>query len=90
MEKSVFIVECSAGLHDDWHWWIDGVYNNIEKAEKRKVKIEANVKEIQDKCPIQYHDDMTEDDEHKYYLYLAKHPNEMEWYGCKVNEYKLK
>lgn len=52
--KSIFIVQCSSGSHDDFGTWIVGVFDLLDKAITCKKKI---LKEIEIKkntsCPLE-------------------------------------
>ena len=42
MEK-VYLVNIHTGSHDDYHWWVDSIWDNPEKAELRIQEIEKSI-----------------------------------------------
>ena len=40
----LYIVQCSSGMYDDYHTWIDSVWDDASKAEERKEFIIAGNK----------------------------------------------
>ena len=86
----VYVVECSSGSWDSFHWWIGGIFNEAKDAEELKDKLNAEAKRIKDECPVKGNtDDMSEEDEDKYWTYFSTNENAMEWNDAKVKEYPV-
>lgn len=40
LTKKVYLVTIDEGSYDDYHWWIDSIYDSAQKAEQRKTDIQ--------------------------------------------------
>lgn len=92
MDEVIYVVECSSGSWDSFHWWIGGIFNKREDAEACICELNAYAKKIKDDCPVKGNpSDMSEEDEHKYFTYYhnSGHDNYMEWREAKVKEYPI-
>lgn len=93
--KSVYVVECSSGIWDEYHWWIDGIFENPEDAEKHAQSLnDENKRVLAIECPIQLDEDSNMDDatneELKLYLDWAEvNSKAKEWNGAEVTQYPL-
>jgi len=86
----VYVVACSSGSWDSFHWWIGGIFNEPKDAEELKDKLNAEAKRIKDECPVKGNkDDMSEEDEDKYWTYFSSKENAMEWNDATVKEYPV-
>jgi len=41
--KKCYVVECSSGQHEDYHWWIAGIFDDACTAEVLKIAIDKTV-----------------------------------------------
>ncbi len=88
--SEIYILQCSSGSWDGFSWWIGGVFNNINDAEEMKIKLNMEAQKIKDDCPVKGNtDDMSEEDENKYWSYHARNEKLMEWGDCLVVKYPL-
>lgn len=88
--QNVYIVECSSGSWDSYHWWIGGIYNDVKDAEELKDRLNAEAARVKEEFSIKYNeDDMNEEDTIKYWEYYEKHEEMLEWNCAKVKEYPL-
>lgn len=52
--NKIYVVRSDSGQHDDWVWWIDGIFTNPKDAEDLKQRILLRIEEIkQSKSPIE-------------------------------------
>lgn len=96
MMDKVYIVKSDSGQYDDWHWWIEGIFDNPQDAEALKDKILIAV--LRDKeapCPIE---GMNEDSELEglsdetievYFNWWNSREHAKEFNNCSVKEYPL-
>lgn len=89
MEKKIYVVSCSSGSYDSFQWWIGGIFDDLKMAEDVRDSLNQLAKTVQNACPIKYHEDMTDEDDDKYWLYFAKNQLMMEWSDAEVKEYPL-
>jgi len=88
MENKIYVVECSSGSYDSFHWWIGGIFTNKEDAEQAKDTLNEAAKKVRDEAPKKT-SRSTGTGSNKWWKYKIKHPNEMEWSEAKVKEYPL-
>jgi hypothetical protein len=93
MNKVVYLVECSAGSWDSYHWWVGGIFENQEDADKYVQALNAeNKRLVEEECPFkgQIEDmNLTDEEDEIYYRWYSKHSDAMEWNGAKVKQYPL-
>ena len=82
MTDKVYVISSSAGMDDEFHWWIDGIFTDPIVAEEQSRFIKSTAKEIKDGCP-------KDEDSIEYYEYYCKHRNMIEFNNCTVEEYEL-
>ena len=90
--NKVYVVECSAGSYDSFHWWIGGMSLDKEEAHRMADELEAEVERIKSECPFRgdpYDDDTSPEQEAAYWEYYSRFSNEMEWGRAEVKEYEL-
>lgn len=88
--SKVYVVECSSGSWDSYHWWIGGITLDEQEAHKMCDALNAEAERIKSECPYQgdpYGDDITAEEETAYWSYKMKYENEMEWSPAVVKEY---
>jgi hypothetical protein len=84
-----YVVECSAGQYDDYHWWIAGIFDNAFDAENLKREIDKNI-EIVRNIPEPFALDMDNLTEKEYIAYdkwSGDHYEAWEFNSAKVVEY---
>jgi len=91
--KFVYLVECSAGCWDSYHWWVGGIFENQEDADNyaHALNIE-NQRLLEVECPFKepVEDmDLTEEEDDKYYRWWNDHNDAVEWNGAKVKQYPI-
>lgn len=88
--KNLYVVECSSGSWDGFHWWVGGIFNEQKDAEALKDKLNAEAKRIKDECPVKGDPyEMNEEDEAKWEKYFVANETSMEWNEAKVKEYPI-
>ncbi len=87
----VYLVECSSGIWDSYHWWVGGIFEKQEDAEKYAQKLNDENKRLKElECPIKTPvEDMTDEEETEYYRWWNGNNDAMEWNGAKVKQYPV-
>jgi hypothetical protein len=87
----IYSVECSSGTWDDFRSWVAGIFDSKDKAEEYAKYLNENAKMLREvECPIKKPlEDMTEEDETKYYEWWDLTNDAMDFNGAKVKEYEL-
>lgn len=88
--KTLFVIECSAGEYDDYHWWIEGIFTNeiVAKDLCKKLNVE---KEAEKLIPNPFKDieNLTEEEDAKYHEWWLMNDKANEWVEAKVVEYPV-
>lgn len=88
-DRMCYVVECSAGQYDDFHWWISGIFDNAFDAENLKREIDKNI-EIVRNIPEPFSLDMENLTEEQYIAYdkwSGDHYEADDFNSSKVVEY---
>lgn len=86
--NTIYVVECSSGSYDSYHWWIGGIFNEQKDAEVLKDQLNVEAKRIKDECPVKGNtDEMSEEEEDRYWEHFVSNQELMEWNEAKVREY---
>lgn len=86
---NVYVVECSAGMYDDYHWWIGGIFTHAQDAESLKDKMNIEAKAVLDSCPVKYDALMSDEKMTQYYDYWRENKTYANWNEATVQEYPL-
>lgn len=91
--KFVYIVECSSGSWDYYCWWIGGIFENPEDAEKYAQSLnEENERVLAIECPVDEElniDDATDEEVKLYFDWAEANGKAKDWNGAKVKQYPL-
>lgn len=87
-----YVVECSAGSYDDFHWWIAGIFLDAFDAEKLKKEIETKI-EIAKNIPSPFEEDklefLTDEQSDVYCKWWNDNNDAKEFNIAKVVEYPI-
>lgn len=87
-----YVVECSAGIYDDYHTWIAGIFLDAIDAEKLKTEITTK-NEIEKNTPAPYTEEqlefLTDEQSDKFYKWWNDNNEANEFNSAKVVEYPL-
>lgn len=91
--KSVYIVECSSGSWDYYCWWIGGIFENLEDAEKHAQSLnEENERVLAIECPIDKEANIfnaTDEEAKLYFDWAEANDKARDWNGAKVKQYSM-
>jgi hypothetical protein len=91
-DRMCYVVECSAGIYEDHHTWIAGIFLNAIDAEKLKLEI-INKVEISKNIPCPFDEDnlefLTDEQNDVYYKWSNENSDAEEFNSAKVVEYPL-
>jgi hypothetical protein len=87
----VYLVECSSGSWDSYHWWVGGIFEKQEDADKYAQSLNDENKRLKEvECSIKTpFEDMTDEEETEYYRWWNGNNDAMEWNGAKVKQYPI-
>jgi hypothetical protein len=89
--KNVYVVQCSSGSYEDYHWWIAGIFFEATAAEELKSKIEADIETAKNSPPPFDEDSEFLTDEQKDVLanWLYENDRALDFNAVKVVEYQI-
>lgn len=90
--RTCYVVECSAGSHDDYHTWIAGIFLDAIDAENLKTEITTKI-EIEKNIPAPYTVEqlefLTDEQNNKYDAWWNSNNDANEFNSANVIEYPL-
>ncbi len=81
MTNKVYVLSSSAGMGDEFRWWIEGIFTDPIVAEEKSRFITSKSKAIKDAQPSYDDDDWFE--------YYNKYSSDLDFNECKITEYEL-
>lgn len=89
----VYIVHCSSGRHDEYSWWIGGIFKNVQDALASAKKMnDEKESDLQAKPPFEFKflEDLTVEQHEIYADWQEKNYDAQEWHTATVEAYELK
>lgn len=90
-DKFVYIVECSSGSYDSSEWWIDGIFEKKEDADKHAQELNDEKNRFKELDPPYRKkvEDMTNEELTEYMKWWDYKFDAMEFNGAIVKKYPL-